>query len=453
MNTDVQDAKRSVDLLINKAGAHNIKYKKAMRAAPDLSLYGPYFSAMVNHAAEMVEQGLVDDPQITGRALGIVAELYTRANRRYDRKPWPKKVLKEHQYNVLHGILKPVEEKYRTTRAEGIRQVRAANALLTGEVDGVESEISRYNYGGCFFGKGTMADASRTLLRGDSDDLIENNDHSAMPHLSISNYVIGQTIASIMKFAKERDDVKVRVFDYGSGHGATLAAIFRSINRFGAVMDPSRVAFTAIETTKPFFDTLLNFARNKRKGAPSIGLKVSKARNGSDDFSRFGFLTAVYGDAPAAFKRLNKKGMGGKDEIIVLDANYVNHRIPDDKKAEILGSVRDCENVVIAFGDLIRNTSIINRGLFNRGANGPVNCGNEQLRELLEAEGFEIIDLAREKPELLEDSLADRMVHDDIDPDKDGHAWIAVRGALARESLGLAPRELDISPERELVLA
>ncbi len=453
MNTDVHEAKKSVEALINAGGAHNIKYKKAMRAAPDLSLYGPFFSAMVNHAAELVEQGIVEDPRITARALAITAELYTRANRSYDRKPWPKKVLEKHQYNVLHGNPSPVDEQYRTTAAEGIRQVRAANALLTGEEDGVESEISRYNYGGCFFGKGTMADASRTLLRGDTDKLIENDEHTAMPHLSISNYVIGQTIASVMKFAQGREDVKVRIFDYGSGHGATLSAIFSSINRFGAVVDPSRVAFSAIETTKPFFDKLQNFVRNKRRGAPSIGLKVSKARNGSNDFSRFGFLTTVFGDAPAAFKRLIKEGMGGKHEIIVLDGNYVNHRLPDNKKTEILGSVRECENVVIAFGDLIRNTSIINRGFFNRGANGPVNCGNEQLREILEAEGFEIIDLNVETPELLEESLADRMVRDDIDPDKDGHIWIAARGALARESLGLMPVDHDFSPGRELVIA
>jgi hypothetical protein len=400
-------------------------------------VYGPFVERMALHAVTKIESGALD-PQPAVKALEIASALYLSSDKRYSQNPHAIRgdALKRHQANVLGGDIVLVPKEAATAPEEGIAQVVFANDMLRAVNSKVEAALSDINYGSLFRMQ-TMAGATRTLDRREIDDLLESMSTSqeAMPHLSVSNWAIGQTVAGIYEYLGRSQVGRLRIIDIGSGHGATTAAETNSIVHVDGIDRRPEIAITALETTTEFYKELATFAENDH-AASALDLERVRLNKGSDEsISTFGTLTTVNDDAVEVMKKADMSEWADENDITVVTANYSFHRLPQSSKDAILERFSHLPNVVFIVGDLAQNTSVINRRYFNLAANGPLNPGNRNLTKRFGKFGYDLVDLEKQKPMSLDQRLAKRLSDDHRN--NDGHLWIAYKGAVAAEALQL----------------
>lgn len=413
--------------------------KREIKRGLETLIYEPYLAEMVNYAAAGVRDGKLDG-EIVDLALCDAAMLFHFADQDYregKEHPLSGELLAKHQANVLAGKIELVPPEFTTTLQQGIRQVQRANQLLT--VPEIQATLAAINYG-AFFRPQTMASATRTLLdRGKIDKLLATVDSTqeAMPHLSVSNWAIGQIVAGVYRHLAQSSSGRLRIVDIGSGHGATIAAITSSIGSLEGISRRPELAITGLEVTPEFYDELVEFAQ-KDEGIAGLNLTQDSVIGASQPIiSRFGTLTTARGDALNILQR-SKLGSGVQDsDITVVTANYSWHRLSSRAKADIMSMFRSLPNMIFIIGDLAQNTSIINSRYFNLGVNGPLNCGNLDLQHQFEQYGYFVVNLERQRPASLDPRLANRISRDD--KTNDGHLWIARWGREAFDALNLAP--------------
>ncbi|HMS24486.1 MAG TPA: hypothetical protein PKB15_02155 [Acidimicrobiia bacterium] len=412
-------------------------------------VYGPYLSRMCMCARDQIEAGRLD-AHASAKGLGIASTLYQVSNRSYLAQELhiSGDALVEHQKAILAGELHRVDPQFAMTVPNAIHQVITADLAFCGDTDdrGYQGAVAAANYGAIFRDQTMTSGVGITeRLRANSPATWENDSYTAMSHLDISNANIAQTLEGILLYASLRTPqrARVRIFDVGSGHGATDAAFIQTIKLRGRITNMPEVAITCLEQTPHFYDDLVEFTQGP-DGARVLGLEPIQVSVNGGHLSQFGALATVFGNAPTALAGLDISHMGGKDEIIVVTANYSFHRLASDKKREIIEKFSQMENVIFLVGDLKQNISWINLESFDIAANGPPNTGNRKTTELF-SRSYGVIDLAEAIPCGIDSRIAERLVLDSITPGCDGHLWIAVKGALAWSSLGLvsAPSEIN----------
>ncbi len=379
-------------------------------------------------------------------ALGIAASLFSYADAGYrgsNPNALSGQALVDHQTNVLSGKIVLVPNEARVPDEESIRQVKTANDFLARQPHAIQAELAAINYG-AFFRPQTMAGATRTLDRQAIDELLEtaSTSHEAMPHLSVSNWAIGQTVAGVYEnLSKSEQPKKLRIVDIGSGHGATIVAITNSIHNIGDVNSRPELAITALEPTPEFFEELVNFAKNSDT-VSSLGLKsINQETNSGAPISEFGSLTMVHGDAASELLNSDIGNWENNNEITIITGNYSWHRLGTGKKAELMKLFSKLPNVIFLIGDLENNTSDINERYFNDAVNGPLNPGNLFLNEQFSKWGYFMIDIAKQRPRAMDPRIARRLTHDH--KYNDGHFYIARWGKDTYDVLDLAPTELQ----------
>lgn len=129
--------------------------------------------------------------------------------------------------------------------------------------------------------------------------------------------------------------------------------------------------------------------------------------------------------------------MTREDEITVITANYAWHRLTSVQKAKITRLFCQASNPIFIIGDLAENTSVINKRYFNLAANGPLNCGNPNLRNIFGNWDYyySLLDLEKQRPASLDPRIAKRLLQDN--KKNDGHLWIAHYGKHTWEALNL----------------
>lgn len=403
-------------------------------------VYGPFLERMVTHATVRIEAGAID-PQPAVSALQFASALYVASDRKYSRNVHALRgeLLERHQANVLDGTIALVPESAAVTQGESVAQVLFANDLLNRATPQTEAALSALNYGS-MFREGTMASATRTLDRREIEDLIETADSTqeSMPHLSVSNWAIGQTVAGIYRELARPDIPKrLRVIDIGSGHGSTIAAITNSLQHVEDIDKRPDLAITALETTPEFYAELTRFAENDQAAADLRLERVRKSSDKADNISEFGALTTINADAITTIKNADLSDWMNEDDVTVVTANYAFHRLPQTSKNIILERFSHLPNVIFLIGDLAQNTSTINRRYFNLAANGPLNPGNRNLTRQISKFGYDQVDLEKLRPASLDSRLARRISNDHRN--NDGHLWIAYSGIETLEALNLVP--------------
>ncbi|HYF96786.1 MAG TPA: hypothetical protein VD947_01970, partial [Patescibacteria group bacterium] len=343
-------AEDALEFLAAETGlAYNSPEGAIMARGIEAEVYQPFLSAMTVHAAERVKEGEFD-VQSTVNALVIAAGLYADADEDYRSNPdrLQGEALKSHQGNVLDGTIQRVNPINATTFQQGRLQVIRATERLAGQPSEEQSVLAALNYGTVFDPK-TMATAQETLERQEIDELLETvagEYDEAMPHLTISNWAIGQIVAGIYDRASissaEFRRPRVRVFDMGAGSGATLAAIISSINALQERDRGVELAISPIETTPELYEQLDSFIKNNPM-IQDIGLHaVSRSEKGKASISQFGVLTAVKSDAVEEMCRFY---VPFNNDVNVVVANYSWHRISKDKKGQLMERFADTDTI------------------------------------------------------------------------------------------------------------
>lgn len=397
-------------------------------------IFGPYLDKIVEHETTRIKSGAVE-PEIAVKTLVAASSLYQLAEREYKRRyPLTDEELAHHQANVLDGVIQLVRPGAATTKKQARTQVDCADAYLSHSITEIQPELSAANYGAIFRKDQTMASAALTLDRQDLTSLLEDKNRKAMPHLTLTNWAIGETEAGIYNFAA-KSGFRIRDFDIGSGDGATIAAKIASIRNLTDIEQLPEIAMTGLEVTPELFEGLAQFVKSD-KGASALDLE-GVVYNGAGSVSEFGALTVVQGDALRELVLLYQKIPANKDEIMIFTGNYSWHRLGRLSRRILLQIFSSYPNSVAIAGDLRDNTSRVNTGYFNLAVNGPLNCGNVTLERQFREWGYSLVDLRKSRPQTLDPRLVNRLLYDSVNDD--GHLWIAHKGPIAEAALGLVP--------------
>lgn len=418
-----------------------IKFDPEIRAEIDGGVctptYGSVLDAMVAHAVEGIQEGSFK-PETVEKALGTAASLYIYADRDYRQQAdhLSGESLTNHQTNVLNGVIELIPVEAAVSIEHSTRQVKTADDFLSYKPSDVEATLAALNYGS-FFRPQTMASAARTLDHREVSELLETaaSTREAMPHLTVSNWVIGQIVAEVYRYAGQSDrPPRLRTIDMGSGPGATLAAITNSLANVEDIDHRPEVAITALEATPEFYKELSAFAiRDESATILELERASSTSTKSGEMLSEFGTLTTVGTDAVTFLENMRLPDTAVRDEIVVVTANYSWHRLGSAKKGEIMRRLSSLPNIIFVIGDLATNTSTVNRRYFNLAANGPLNTGNQYTRQQFGKFGYSVYDLSRYHPAGLDPRLVRRLAHDHLH--EDGHLWIASWGEHATNAL------------------
>ncbi len=318
--------------------------------------------------------------------------------------------------------------KFAMSKNEGTAQAIRADVFLTEAGTDVGVVLSDANYGLYFTPKvmATAADIPNTSI----EEVIEADGVEKMPHLVRTNLAIGQIVGQLARDAKGN----FTVIDIGSGTGATLASIFGELNGTHSF---ERTNVVAVEPSRDFARTLQDFAIKAGKQAvkanPEFGISIS---SNSD-------LVIAKPELQIVRKPISKVDLSnnvlpqGKDDIAVITANYSLHRLTSQDTAKLAKTLGEsAQNVICLIADLMANGSEINRRHFNFGNNGPLNCGNLELQQALEAAGFvvrKVGEVAPPKP--VHGALAEKIA---LEANNDGHMWIAFKGSEAERLVSAA---------------
>lgn len=321
------------------------------------------------------------------------------------------RVLKTMQRSMAEGIIDLLPDDYAMSVAEGRRQAETADELLGRAAPVIGRMLAEANYS-LYFSNRTMSSGAE-LPEKSLDELVEGDTEEQMPHLTRTNLAIGQLVKGIT----EGHEGILRIIDSGSGTGATLAAIVAGASEGSRNSGLDTVSITGIESNPDFYASLQAF------GEAAV-TKLSEG--GSNDAA---ILRLVQGDILESVRTMEPLPHGKKD-VTVLTGNYVWHRLPTEIKDRLVREISErSSNSIILLADLMQNASKVNRQYFNFGNNGPLNCGNIGLQQMLESHGYVVRDTAVDG------------VHPSIHPKlgekirqeaaNDGRLWIAYKGSEA----------------------
>lgn len=400
-------------------------------------IFGPVVASNVEHSRVIkVEPELAYNAANTLMRLTARSEVMYRQDREQARGTAPgeaysscefKDARLDLHHNLATGNPVKIPERFAMTAGEGLRQVKAADATLTEAGTEVSRVLANGNYS-LYFSNATMlsgAEIPSTSL----DDVIESRSEAQMPHLTRSNYIIGQLARH---FAAQRQG-RLTIIDTGSGTGPTLATIVAGI---GEVSDFTGISINSVESNPDFYGVLEDFAIEAMAKIQGLNhdygfAKGMEAFGSSEDLFSLAHLDIA--ELAAGLDVLPS----GRQDVAVVTANYVWHRLTSGLKNRLVERVDNrTNNSIFLIGDLMQNGSEINRRYFNLGNNGPLNAGNLELRQIFEDNGYTVIKLGLDEapaglhPKLLEAVIADA--------DNDGHFWIAYKGDEAQRVLAAA---------------
>ncbi len=417
-----------------------------LKSGSDSEVYGPFFKRLAQYGLRQVKQGTMDPEQLT-EALLCAAPCYRFADVDYrkNKGALTGTALAEHQANVLAGIIKPVPNEAATSVKQGQAMARTADYYIGDHDPHIQAVLAEINYGSTFTPK-TMAGAQLTQERSNIETLLSTigKNPEAMPHVTLTNWVIGEIAAGIYQAAARlRPPQRLRYFDLGSGSGGTAAATTACLANVVNIPRKPPLAYTAIETTLELYDELRTFSRED-EAIKTLDLHSFPYNpKGKLSISEFGMFTSVKADVLSSLNSfLTRNIERTADRIadydtLIVTVNYAGHRFGTRKWEGIIELFRYVPNVIFLICDLFENISAINRLFFNLSANGPLNPGNINLETSFKHKGFNIIDLDKEQPASLDRRLAERLrwtsEHDDQG------LVIACKGRLALDALNLVP--------------
>lgn len=334
--------------------------------------------------------------------------------------------LTELQANMAQGVIAPLPEEYAMTADEGLQQVRFADKILYDLGPLGRRLLSDANYS-LYFSQRTMANGEQ-LLDTTIDEVVESDGEEQMPHLTRTNFAIGQLLAGIARHRRGR----LTIIDNGAGTGATLAATVSAMNQ---VSDYKGTAIHAVESNADFCEGLEELAvsvvRKIQAINPAFGLMTDQRQvaEGSG-------LVVAHQDVTDFINNLEALPKG-KTDVTVMAANYVWHRLPIRAKGSMIRQIdASSSNSIFLIADLAQNASLVNRRYFNFGNNGPLNCGNISLWNSFYRHGFKVTRLGRgHGPTSIHPKLVERI---SAEATNDGYLWIAYKGPEAERLMAAA---------------
>ncbi|MDP3994943.1 MAG: hypothetical protein Q8P91_03865 [bacterium] len=410
--------------------------QKIIEAGRRAYLFGVFLDPMIKTGINHITDDSMDRKDIS-TALSTIAKLYRLSGEDYKKQPekLTESSLATHQRNVLDGniiLVDPQEEMNETNR---IAQLKRSNEALSKLPPEIQAIIAELNYE-AFFHPQTMADGTKTRTRNELNQLLTSwgAEQDAMPHLTLTNWAIGQIAGGIYSFISKANKAgELKIIDIGSGPGGTVAAITDRL--LYAKTENKRLAVTCVETTQGFYDQLRLFTEGDSVIA-DLGLKVKSLdpKSSEKNISETGSLTTVKLDVLNALKRLDL-GSVCQNNIVLITGNYSWHRLDRRTKQKIIDILTKAPNVIFLLGDFAYHGNPVAKQYFCLGANGPLNVGNIGLGKQFIKSGYSLVDLGNQKPASLDKRVAKKIVHDEKDPNVDGHLWIAYKGKLAKQAL------------------
>lgn len=399
-------------------------------------LFGKYLDLMIKVGIRYVADGSMDQEDV-GLALLTTAKLYRLSGKAYEDQQGKLTgdTLTSHQKNVLNGDIVLVAPEAEMNEENRLAQLRESNEAFSELPPKIQAVIAELNYEG-FFHPQTMAGGPQTRDRNELDKLLASlgTEQDAMPHLTLTNWTIGQITGGIYS---SNEVSKLIIIDTGSGPGGTVAAITDRLLNTKNSNNTKGLAITCVETSQGFYDQIKLFTESDSVIA-DLGLEVkSLGSEGLENISETSSLTTVKSDVLSALKRFDLTSLG-PDDIMLITGNYSWHRLDQRTKQKIMDLFTNVPDVVFLLGDFAYHGNPVAKRYFCLGANGPLNVGNIGLNEQFAKSGYSLVDLKHQKPASLDERIVGQIVHDDQDPDIDGHLWIAYKGESAKQALNLA---------------
>jgi hypothetical protein len=415
----------------------NSEALKAIQLQAKSPLYGPFLAA--NLEAFMSEPGDTS-PELIMMATGILTYTFNRSTNNYIQNASRSRAA---DFSLDQDFLPEIEKlqksvtsdsddihqiapKFAMSVAEGAAQVIMANKLFSDQrYAGTQQELARRNYG-LFWGEKILASAA-AIQQTPLAEIVSELSPERMPHLMRTNYAIANMVVDLSM----RHDGPVHIRDQGSGFGATLAAITKELADHASAVNLDNLSMVGIETTPPYVAALQQFGHHAVSKLAEAGgrFRFTTEANPAAT-SETGTVSMIDGDILETVMQLPQSGSEALD---VWTANYVWHRLPDIIKARLIRRAAQSENVVMLVGDLAQNASQVNRHHYNFTNNGPLNCGNIDLRTLFLGNGFGLIESGVNRlPAAINSDLAQAITDGRRD---DSHLWIAYKGPKAQEYL------------------
>jgi hypothetical protein len=397
-------------------------------------IYGPVVASNIDHLMHGGSDNLISSAvDILCRATRYSGKIY-RQNIEGYRPEYSYRgasfvsELEDMQRNMTEGVISMLSDKYAMTPAEGQRQVNSANSLLSFAGNDVQRILADANYS-LYFSNRTMASGAQ-LPTTRLNDIVETDTEEQMPHLTRTNLAIGQIVGGIAR----RNAGRLTVIDNGSGTGATLAAIIGGIS--DADTDTSQLSITGVESNGDFYASLKEFGVSAltRLRQQNTGFRMEFSDDIYDGMEEetLCLVNDNLADSIAAAKDLPK----GPNDVAVVTANYVWHRLTNRAKRGIIDKINEeSSNSIFLIADLVENASTVNRRYFDFGNNGPLNCGNIALRQAFENSGFIVRDFAVEGPTgPVHPKLSEKIAAESAN---DGRLWVAYKGDAAKHALAI----------------
>lgn len=320
------------------------------------------------------------------------------------------------------GVIHMLPAQYAMTESEGRQQVELANRQLSNVPAEVGNVLAAANYS-LYFSAHTMANGE-DLLRTGIDDVVESEEQEKMPHLTRTNLAIGQLLAHIGSQMEGR----LTVIDSGAGTGATLSAGISALNEG---FEYPETSILAIEPNPDFFAELQDLANRiiPRIRAINHNYRLLTLEGGALDAGT-NTLALANTSLEQAVKNLVVPQPSDKNDLTVVTANYVWHRLPAPVKSQVISEISQrSTNSMFLIADLMQNGSEVNRRYFNFGNNGPLNCGNLDLKHIFHGQGYEVRKLGHDfTPSTVHPKLVEKISQE---ADNDGHLWVACKGSEA----------------------
>jgi hypothetical protein len=262
----------------------------------------------------------------------------------------------------------------------------------------VQVLLAQMNYS-FFKADSTMSSGIATLMKSKKtlQQLEELSDqaslHRGMPHLDRSNAIMALLHGALVAAGTQDLHISTVVVP-GAGFGGTTAITLDK------VMDvcrgePSRIFpnFVSIEPCRDLYAGLVDFSE-----------LAQRIISGDAELTGPGSLTNIEADILAALRERSwnadttNEGQAleraGSQQVTTFLFNYVLHRLGYPQKVELLREINlQYQDPILFIGDLAYNGSNINRGYFNFCLNGPLNPGNQRLKDALRETGYEVISL------------------------------------------------------------
>src|SRR3990167_2635368 len=187
-------------------------------------LFGAFLDPIIKAGIDHVADGSMEQKNV-GLALSTIAKLYSFSGEDYKGQQGKLTglALTAHQGNVLSGKIVLVDPEMEMNETNRLSQLTRANEALSKLPPEIQAIIAELNYE-VFFRPQTMAGGAETRGRNELDTLLASlgKDQNAMPHLTLTNWAIGDIAEGVYSSTGVR---KLDIIDTGSGPGGTIATI------------------------------------------------------------------------------------------------------------------------------------------------------------------------------------------------------------------------------------